>query len=114
MAVVVQRLVPAEVAGVLFTRDPRDLAAPRMLAEASWGLGESVVSGRVSPDRFVLDHATGSVRERELGSKATRWTPTGPEPLSAERQGQFCLDDAQLAALAELGRRVEGHAGGRA
>src|SRR5262249_52129398 len=55
MAVVVQRLVPAEVSGVLFTRDPLDPDGRRMLVEASWGLGESVVSGRVTPDRFHLD-----------------------------------------------------------
>src|SRR5207245_2865759 len=55
MAVVVQRLVAAEVAGVLFTRDPLDVEGSRMLVEASWGLGESVVSGRVTPDRFQLD-----------------------------------------------------------
>ena len=51
MGVVVQRLVPAEVSGVLFTRDPHDPDDRRMLVEASWGLGESIVSGRVSPDR---------------------------------------------------------------
>ena len=60
MAVVVQRLVPAEVAGVLFTRDPLDPEGRRMLVEASWGLGESVVSGRVTPDRFHLDRDTGA------------------------------------------------------
>src|SRR5207253_9246547 len=61
MAVVVQKLVPAEVAGVLFTRDPVDPDGRRMLAEASWGLGEAVVSGRVTPDRFHLNRETGEV-----------------------------------------------------
>ena len=58
MGVVVQRLVPAEVSGVLFTRDPNDPDDRRMLVEASWGLGESIVSGRVSPDRYSLDAGT--------------------------------------------------------
>src|SRR5262249_61540300 len=64
MAVVVQRLVPAEVAGVLFTRDPLDPEGRRMLVEASWGLGESVVSGQVTPDRFHLARDTGAVCDR--------------------------------------------------
>src|SRR5919206_3460238 len=66
MAVVVQRLVPAEVAGVLFTRDPLDPSGRRMLVEASWGLGEGVVSGRVTPDRFHLDRDTGRVLEKQV------------------------------------------------
>jgi rifampicin phosphotransferase len=62
MAVVVQQLVPAEAAGVLFTRDPLDPTGATMLAEGSWGLGEAVVSGRVQPDRFRLDrdHRSGA------------------------------------------------------
>src|SRR5262245_5178173 len=76
MAVVVQRLVPAEVAGVLFTRDPLDSEGRRMLVEASWGLGERVVSGRVTPDRFRVDRATGAGGERQVGERTNllRWT----------------------------------------
>jgi phosphohistidine swiveling domain-containing protein len=112
MAVVVQRLVEAEVAGVLFTRDPLDPEGEGMLVEASWGLGDSVVSGRVTPDRFHLDRATGAVRERHLGAKTTETTPTGPHTVSADRQEAFCLDEEQLARLAELGRAVEELFGG--
>src|SRR5207244_771031 len=107
MAVVVQRLVPAEVAGVLFTRDPDDVAGATMLAEAAWGLGEAVVSGRVTPDRFRLGRATGAVRERRAGRKTVRVTPAGEVPVPPDRQTAFCLADDQLAELAELGRRVE-------
>jgi pyruvate,water dikinase len=60
MAVVVQRLVPAEVSGVLFTLDPLDPEGRRMLVEASWGLGESVVSGRVTPERRAAGGAGGA------------------------------------------------------
>src|SRR5262249_58510194 len=80
MAVVVQKLVPAESAGVLFTRDPLDGSGKRMLAEASWGLGEVVVSGRVQPDRFTLDRTTGAVLTRALGSEAVRAAPVVAEP----------------------------------
>ncbi len=107
MAVVVQRLVDADVAGVLFTRDPLDAAGQTMLAEASWGLGEAVVSGRVTPDRFRLDRGTGAVLDRTLGPKAVRVTPAGEEHVPAELQRQFCLSDEALSQLADLGRKVE-------
>ncbi len=107
MAVVVQRLVAAEVAGVLFTRDPMDPDGRRMLVEASWGLGESVVSGRVTPDRFALDYDTGRVTERHVSVKTVQVTAAGTEPVPADKQAVACLGDEQLGQLAELGRRVE-------
>jgi rifampicin phosphotransferase len=107
MAVVVQKLVPAEAAGVLFTRDPLDPDGKRMLAEAAWGLGEVVVSGRVQPDRFTLDRETGAVLTRALGSKAVRVVAGTEEHVPAEEQRQFCLSDDALGQLADLGRKVE-------
>ncbi len=112
MAVVVQCLVHAEVAGVLFTRDPLDPEGRRMLVEAAYGLGESVVSGQVTPDRFHVDRDTGSVRERAVSTKTLQRTATGPEPVPPAWQNRPCLDDAQLALLAGLGRQVEGLYGG--
>jgi pyruvate,water dikinase len=107
MAVVVQRLVPADVAGVLFTRDPRDATGQCMSVEASWGLGEAVVSGRVSPDQFRVDRQTGAVVEKCLGRKTVRVTATGEEAVPPDQQERFCLSDSQLSQLAELGRCVE-------
>jgi pyruvate,water dikinase len=107
MAVVVQRLVPAEAAGVLFTRDPLDQEGRRMLVEASWGLGDSVVSGRVTPDRFHINRDTGVVLERHIHAKTIQTTAEGEKAVPPRMQNQPCLDDAQLAQLAELGRRVE-------
>ncbi len=107
MAVVVQRLVPADVAGVLFTRDPTDPAGSLMAVEAAWGLGEAVVAGQVTPDRFKIDRDTGAVIERHPGRKAVRVTAAGEEPVPPEQQTVFCLSDSQLSQLAELGRRVE-------
>jgi len=111
MAVVVQRLVPAEVAGVLFTRDPMDAGGKQLLVEASWGLGESVVSGRVTPDRFHVDRETGVILDRHISTKATQWTPDGPAPVPAGKQTQPCLNKVQLQELAELARRVEAYYG---
>jgi pyruvate,water dikinase len=107
MAVVVQRLVPAEAAGVLFTRHPLDTDGRTMLAEASWGLGEVVVSGRVQPDRFQIDRISGAVVDRQLGLKSIRITRSGEEHVPPADQQRYCLDDAALARLAELGRKVE-------
>jgi phosphohistidine swiveling domain-containing protein len=107
MAVVVQRLVAAEVAGVLFTRDPMDPDGGRMLVEASWGLGESVVSGRVTPDRYAVDRETGRVTDRRLSIKAVQVTSEGSVPVPPEKQATACLDDKQLSQLADLGRQVE-------
>ena len=107
MAVIVQRLVQAEVAGVLFTRDPLDATGNRMLVEASWGLGESVVSGKVTPDRFHLDWTTGRIVEQQIATKTVQVTPDGTREVPTEKQAQPCLPAERLAELAELGRRVE-------
>ncbi|OWK44376.1 PEP/pyruvate-binding domain-containing protein [Fimbriiglobus ruber] len=111
MAVVVQTLVPAEVAGVLFTRDPQDATGKLMAAEASWGLGEAVVSGRVTPDRFRLAFDTGAVVEKHAGHKSIEITASGEQHVAPERQDILCLNDDQLAQLADLGRRVEEYYG---
>jgi pyruvate,water dikinase len=111
MAVVVQRLVPAEVAGVLFTRDPLDNTGKRMLIEASWGLGESVVSGRVMPDRWQIDFASGEIVERKITTKAFERTSEGDREVPLERQAIACLSDALLRELAELARRIENYYG---
>lgn len=107
MAVVVQRLVDADVAGVLFTRDPLDPTGTLMRIEASWGLGEAVVSGRVTPDRFQVQRGTARVTDRQAGHKHVRFGRHGEEPVPADRQTTLCLTDAELASLADLGRRVE-------
>jgi pyruvate,water dikinase len=107
MAVVVQRLIDAEVAGVLFTRDPLDPDGRRMLVEASWGLGEAVVSGKVTPDRYHLDRDTGKLYDRHVSTKAIALRAAGEQAVPADRQNQPCLNETQLAELAELGRKVE-------
>jgi pyruvate,water dikinase len=104
MGVVIQELVPADVAGVLFTRNPVTGAGERVI-EASWGLGEAVVAGLVVPDRFRLD-ARGRVLERTTGQKDTalRAGPAGTEEVAVTGAAVHtpCLDDAQLAALHAL------------
>jgi pyruvate, water dikinase len=104
MGVVVQELVPADVAGVLFTRNPVTGAAERVI-EASWGLGEAVVAGLVLPDRYRLDDR-GRVLERVAGEKdvALRAGPDGTSEVAVATPDVHapCLDDARLAALHAL------------
>jgi pyruvate,water dikinase len=107
MAVVVQRLVNSEVSGVLFTSDPLDPEGRRMLVEASWGLGESIVSGRVSPDRYSIDRVTGAVHKRLVNTKTVMTTLNGMAAVPTEKQNSACLDQQQLTGLAALGRQVE-------
>src|SRR5262249_40173799 len=94
MAVVVQTLSDAQVGGVVFSRGPRDPDGRRMLVEASWGLGESVVSGRVTPDRYHVDHGAGSVLDRSISTKRIMRTAAGEQPVPEEKQSEPCLNEA--------------------
>jgi rifampicin phosphotransferase len=114
LAVVVQRMVDAEVAGVLFTADPVTGTRTRTVIDASPGLGEAVVSGAVNPDHLVVD-AGGAIVERRLGDKAVQVRPlpgggTEQVPTTGGAE-QACLTDAQVAVLVALGRKVEAHYG---
>ena len=73
-----EALVPADVAGVLFTANPRPGALGEMLIESSWGLGEAVVSGLVQPDTLVLDRATGAATSIRTSDKKV-WIPAGSQ-----------------------------------
>lgn len=113
MAVVVQRLVPAQVAGVLFTTNPHDGHHREMLLEAGWGLGEMVVSGRVQPDVLRLERDTGRVLDAVLGDKRICLVASGSEPCSVEgaQRRQSCLRGRDVYRLWQLGRRVAEHFG---
>ncbi|MEX2214745.1 MAG: PEP/pyruvate-binding domain-containing protein [Phycisphaeraceae bacterium] len=111
MAVVVQRLVESEVSGVLFTRDPLDASGRRMLIEAARGLGESVVSGSVMPDRFHTDRETGAVLDQEIHTQRTMHTKAGVVEVAVDLQGVSCMTGEQLAELTALGREVEAYYG---
>jgi pyruvate, water dikinase len=108
MGIVVQRLLDPEVSGVLFTRHPVTGADERVI-EATWGLGEAVVQGLVTPDRYRLS-PTGEVLERNPGRKqvAIRARPdAASEPVAAHLVQALCLDDRRLATLHALARRCE-------
>ena len=70
MAVVVQTMVDARTAGVMFTRSPLTGDRSVMTIEGSWGLGSAVVGGEVTPDRWVIGKITGEISVREISDKA--------------------------------------------
>jgi pyruvate,water dikinase len=110
VGVVVQSLLAPECAGVMFTRNPVTGADERMI-EASWGLGEAVVAGRVIPDTFRLAR-TGEVLDRRAGVKklAIRATPQGgtiDDDVAPHLVEALCLDDDRLRLLGELADRCE-------
>ena len=110
VGVVVQALLDPEVAGVMFTRNPINGADERLI-EASWGLGEVVVAGRVIPDHFRVARS-GEVLERTPGRKnvVVRALPgggTAEEEVKPELVERLCMDDDQLAGLSRLADRCE-------
>lgn len=111
LAVVVQVMVEAESAGVLFTADPVSGHRGRIVINGAWGLGEGVVSGIVTPDSWVLDRA-GQILETVVGVKERMvvYDELGgavEQPVPDARRRQPSLDAAQLRNLAALGRAVE-------
>ncbi|MDT0170783.1 PEP/pyruvate-binding domain-containing protein [Pseudarthrobacter sp. BRE9] len=115
LAVVVQRMVDADAAGVMFTANPLTGRRRQIVIDASPGLGEAVVSGAVNPDHFVVDALTGKVLERKLGGKGVEVRPLpggGTQTRRRQAAGDAaCLTDGQLAGLARLGLQAEDHFG---
>ncbi|MEZ4410743.1 MAG: PEP/pyruvate-binding domain-containing protein [Polyangiales bacterium] len=111
MAVLVQALVDAEVAGVIFTADPVTRDADVALVEATWGLGSSVVDGAAVPDVFRVDRATGRARSQRVADKrvAARFVDGAVRTVEVEpaRREAPSLDARRLAALMAAARAVE-------
>lgn len=121
IAVVVQQMVQSRRSGVMFTVHPVTGDRDRIVIEAAYGLGEAVVSGMVTPDFYAVDKASLRIEERTtyhqerelvrnasavVGEEANAWITVAPE-----RACQQKLSDDEIAAVAELGRRVEEHYG---
>ncbi len=112
ICVVVQRMVDAEKAGVMFSSHP-STGEPFTIIEAAWGLGESVVSGAVSPDYYVVDRRTKKIKERKIATKKimhVRDNNTGKTteiPVPQEKRNAKVLEDDEILKLVELGEIVE-------
>jgi pyruvate,water dikinase len=115
IAVVVQRQIESTRAGVMFTVNPATGQRDELVIEGSFGLGEAVVSGSVSPDRYVVEKATLAIRRREVHRKelVIEYDPQGhgtrQRTLSEQEALQPVLSDEEVVAVAELGRRIEEH-----
>jgi pyruvate, water dikinase len=118
MGVVIQQMVRSRSSGVMFTRSPTTGDRSVITIEGSWGLGSCVVSGEVTPDKFVISKVTGEIVNRTVSQKTVQHIPdphTGVgvcrEPVPGEKQTAPCVSAEELAELARIARRVEQHYG---
>ena len=117
LAVVIQQMVESEKSGVLFTVNPITHNTEEMQINASYGLGESVVSGRVTADSYLCDKK-GNLKFCQIGSKQTQiiyadesGADTKEVPVSAKMQQERCLSEQEIASLCDEAVRVENHYG---
>jgi pyruvate,water dikinase len=117
ISVGVQRMVNAKAAGVTFTINPVTGEQNQIVIEANWGLGESVVSGAVTPDDYVVDKNTLKIIEKRIAKKTVEYVrdPKTGKTIHAEvdpaRQEIPCLTDEEVVKLAEIAKRIEEHYG---
>ncbi|HMJ33511.1 MAG TPA: PEP/pyruvate-binding domain-containing protein [Baekduia sp.] len=117
MCVGVQQMVQARAAGVMFTLDPLNGDRSKIVLEGCWGLGEGVVKGDVTPDRFRVDKVTLELLASEIGVQAQEYgfdeatREVALLPVEPQRGERPCLSDEEVVAIAELGKRIERHRG---
>lgn len=111
LAVVVQKMVFADAAGVMFTANPVNGKRDEIVINAAWGLGEGIVSGAVTPDTVTVEKATGKVIRREITEKHVMTirmeSGTNEVPVPDSLKKKVVLTDAQAAELAKLGTGIE-------
>lgn len=117
ISVGVQKMVNSRAAGVMFTINPVTGNVNELVIEGNYGLGETVVSGAVNPDDFVVDKETLKIKERRISRKTLMYT-RDPETgktvnvaVPEEKQNEPCLSDEEILKLSELGKRIEQHYG---
>jgi pyruvate, water dikinase len=117
MGVVIQRMIDSRCSGVMFTRSPNTGDRSVVVVEASWGLGSAVVSGEVTPDKYVVGKITDEVMSRTVSRKLRQHRPNAAgagvldEEVPVEQQNVPCLSDDELHSLVDIAKRVERHYG---
>ena len=115
IGIAVQKMVDAYAAGVIFTADPNTGDTSRMIIEGNWGLGESVVGGKSTPDIYILDKKSLKIAEKKLGPKSRYVTikkgGVTEKKTPAAKSGQFCLSDKEAKEIGRLGKVLEEHFG---
>lgn len=115
MAVVIQKMVNARVAGVAMTLNPNNGDRSKIAIDASWGLGELVVSGEVTPDHILMDKITLQVVSEHIGDKHAELLPDADagkliqRDVEPERAEARCLSDTDLESVALMAKRAEKH-----
>jgi phosphohistidine swiveling domain-containing protein len=111
LAVVVQKLVPADAAGIMFTANPMTGKHDQIMINAAWGLGEAIVGGLVTPDTLVVEKNSGTIVSFEINAKdvMTVCTPSGTheEPVPMDRRMQAVLSPTQAGELTRFGVKIE-------
>ncbi len=119
ISVGVQKMVNARAAGVMFTINPVTGDRDQIVIEGNWGLGESVVSGSVTPDDYIVDKNSLKITERKIAKKTIEYIrdpktgETVHAKIPAERQKKPCITDREIVKLAKLAKHIEKHYGGR-
>ena len=115
LAVIVQKMIDADTSGVIFSKDPA-LKKDYVIIEAVFGLGEGIVSGSITPDRYIVTHDQEKleIKEKVIGSKKTAFTRNaeGKEEvvkLKPEKSKQQALKDHEIKKLAEIALKLEAH-----
>lgn len=116
IAVAVQQMLTPECSGVMFTLNPTTGDKNELLIEATWGQGESIVSGSVNPDNILVKKSNLSIKKMDIGSKETMTvcTPEGgvvEENVSEEKKSTCCVKQKEVQYLGELGKKIEKHYG---
>ena len=109
LAVVVQKMVQSETSGVLFSANPLTGRRTESVIDATFGLGEALVGGKVEPDHYIVETSTGHVLEEHVGTKSTiirGLAEGGTETIQAEDRRKQALTDVQIDRLVDLGRQV--------
>jgi pyruvate,water dikinase len=117
ISVGVQKMVNSKAAGVMFTLNPTNGDPSKVVIEGNWGLGETVVSGSVNPDKFVVDKVVMETNERTISTKHIEcvYDPEKGEVINAEldsdRQCRCCLEDREIMELVNIAKNIEAHYG---
>ncbi|MGD9011639.1 MAG: PEP/pyruvate-binding domain-containing protein [Desulfobacterales bacterium] len=117
ISVGVQKMVNAKAAGVMFTLNPTDGDVSKVVIEGSWGLGETVVSGSVNPDKFVVDKVMLEINERTISAKHIECVYDLEQEkvidadVTEDKQCTCCLADEEIKALVKAAKNIENHYG---
>jgi len=117
ISVGIQKMVNSRAAGVMFTLNPTDGDISKVVIEGNWGLGETVVSGSVNPDKFVVDKVMGEINERTISTKHVECVfdiekrETVDADVDEDMQCTCCLEDPEIRELVKTAKKIESHYG---